>query len=210
MSACVLLAAGIPAEVIIVLLALIFGGLKLLAQVLKQGRLPQPPRPARPMAGPLQDQIEEFLRRAAERRGPAMPQRQTPAGDVPASAPIEAAEVVDEPVGDRMMQQVQQDMDSSEFTRRTAQLGEEVVAADSEFSQRAQQTFGGEVSRLARRPGKTATAPQAQETMTSDEAPMVESAASTGESLGDLSGLVSDPANIVRAIIVSEILRPVI
>ena len=110
---------------------------------------PRLPRPQRPEGGTVQQQIDDFLRRASQRRG-VEPRVAAP------PVPVTAEVVDDLPVGGRVEKQVQQYLDTSEFGRRTSQLGGEVVQADQQFDERLEQKFSGEVSHLAKRPGEAA------------------------------------------------------
>ena len=156
--------------------------------------------PDRNQSGRIQEQIDEFLRRAAQRRGgpsaPAEPQ------------PAEILSDDDAPVGGRVGQQVQKYMDTSDFRRRSEQLGGEVAQADQQFTQQVGQAFSGEVGRLASRPGEAA---QPLEVVDAEVAepeylarPTLDALPEAGSGLADLLG---SPANIAQAVIMSEILR---
>jgi hypothetical protein len=160
-------------------------------------RAPGPPRPA---DRSIQEEIDEFLRRASQRRSDRPPASPADQPRPPLAAEIIEAEA---PVGARMARQVDQDMDTSEFGRRTAQLGEEVAQTDEEFAERADEVFGHKVSGLAMRPGETAAPPQADET---SEAPQTQVAAMTETTLG-IATMLRDPNQILQALVMSEILR---
>jgi hypothetical protein len=197
-------------ELAIILIIAILGGIGSIVNKIKTigqpppGRNPARPalpnRPARPEGGTVQEQIEEFLRRAQQR------QVSKPAAQAqPAQQPIEAELIEDAPVGGRVTRQVRQYMDSSEFARRSAQMGDEVVQSDQQFTRQVQQAFSGEVSTLAKRPGEAAQAPQIDEVEPADDSkPMVDALPLPGEGLGDL---FADPQNLVQAIIMNEILQ---
>jgi type IV secretory pathway VirB10-like protein len=178
---------------IIILISLIA---RYLAQV-RNVRPPAPP-PARrriPQDQEVAKQIDEFLQRAAQR---ARPQRATPPAAPPPAVPVETA--AEEPVGGRIGRRVREDLDTSDFRRRRAQMGEEVQQADKDFQQRVGQTFTSEVSRLTMRPLAAADVPAAGP----------EPADTAAEPLAGgtpLASLFSNPESIVSAIILSEILR---
>src|SRR5208283_1728348 len=117
----------------------------------KLRELGQPARqiPADRNSGRIQEQIDEFLRRAAQRRG-------GPAVVEEVKKPAEENAEEDVPVGVRLGQASQKYMDTSEFLRRSEQLGGEVAQSDQQFTQQVRQAFSGEVSRLASRPGEAA------------------------------------------------------
>jgi hypothetical protein len=159
--------------------------------------------PDRTDSGRIQAQIDEFLRRAAQRRGGQPAQ---PVVEAPQAAEIVAEE--DVPVGGRVGQQVQKYMDTSEFRRRSEELGGEVAQSDQQFSQQVRQAFSGEVGRLASRPGEAA---QPLEVVEAEPAgpeylsrPTLDALPEAGSGLGELLG---SPQNIAQAVIMAEILR---
>ena len=131
------------------------------------GRPPGRAAAGRPPGG-LEDEIGEFLRRAAQQRQaaqPAPPPR--PAGRPgmapPAGQQLVEAEVVRQPaVGEGVKQHVGEYLDAEQFRRRADELGEEVARADDEIEQRLHAKFDREVSRLAGRPGESADAPRVE------------------------------------------------
>jgi hypothetical protein len=160
--------------------------------------------PARPLAQGdnrrIQEQIDEFLRRAGQRRGgPAAPPQQQQAAPIP-------AEVLDDDVGTGVGQQVQRYLDTSEFRRRSEALGEDVQQADEQFTQQVRKAFSGDVSKLSARRGDTAAAPEVVEAEVVEDAsrPTLEALPAAGSGLADLLG---SPDNISHAIIMNEILR---
>jgi hypothetical protein len=166
----------------------------------------QPPvaqRPKRPEGGTVQEQIDEFLRRAQQRRvvEPTQPTRSADTAD-----DAVAVELIDDtPVGGRVGRQVSQYMDTSEFGRRSAEMGGEVVQSDEQFTERVQHVFSGDVSTLANRSGDMSSVPEVVEVDTYGAGqPTLDALPVAGAGLGDLLGS-SD--NIVHAIIMTEILR---
>ena len=164
--------------------------------------LAQPPAAAPPRGenGRIQEQIDEFLRRASQRRG-----GQPVAAEPPA---VEAVADEDLPVGGRVGQQAQKYLDTSAFLRRSEELGGEVAQADQQFTQQVGQAFSGEVGRLASRPGEAA---QPVEVVDGGPAepeylsrPTLDALPEAGSGLAELLG---SPQNIAQAVIMSEILR---
>jgi len=165
------------------------------------GQPANPLPPDRSGGGRIQEQIDEFLRRAAQRRGgqPAVEE----------AKPVKSDDADDDaPVGGRLGQASQKYMDTSDFRRRSEELGGEVVQSDQQFTQQVQQAFSGEVGRLASRPGEAA---QPSEVVDSELAgpeylsrPTLDALPESGSGLGDLLGT---PENIAQAVIMSEILR---
>ena len=153
----------------------------------------------------MQSDIDEFLRRVQARQGgprPA-PARRMPAVGQP-EQPVQAIAVdqdADEPVGVEVVKHVEKYLDTGDFSRRSAQLGGEVIQANAELDQRVGQAFTRDVSRLAKKPGETATPPQSL--MTDEAAPQ---AAVVMPPLS-LSTLFGDPDAIRMAILASEIFR---
>ena len=201
MSGGVLLAAANDLFAICVVIAvIIISVIRVLAAKAREGVQAAALPPDRNQSGRIQEQIDEFLRRAAQRRG-----------GQPAAAEAQPAEILaddDAPVGGRVGQQVQKYMDTSDFRRRSEQLGGEVAQADQQFTQHVGKAFSGEVSRLASRPGEAA---QPLEVVDAEMAepeylarPTLDALPEAGSGLADLLG---SPANIAQAVIMSEILR---
>ena len=132
----------------------------------------QPPRPVPKDAA---DEIDDFLRRAAQQRiaqparaaqPPAAAQSpqpaRLPAAGAAAPKPVVAEVVAAAPVGGQVTEHVQKFLDTGEFTRRGDQLGEEVVAqVDREIDQHLHQVFDHSLSQIAATPGETAAPPEA-------------------------------------------------
>jgi hypothetical protein len=172
------------------------------ASRLRESGQPSNPVPPDRGSGRIQEQIDEFLRRAAARRG--VPQQQS----------VEQAQILpddaddDAPVGGRFAKASQKYMDTSDFARRSEQFGGEVVQADRQFTQNVQQAFSGEVGRLASRPGETAqpveVVEDAEEAREDLSRPSVDALPEAGSGLGEFLGT---PENIAHAVIMSEVLR---
>ena len=202
--------------IITALIAVIY----VIGQLLKVGQQPQQPpggRPpggggaaGRPPGGGLEDEIGEFLRRAARHRQGQPAARPHPGGQPAAAGPAEPqiieAEVVGQPaIGEGIKQHVGKYLDAGEFRRRAAELGEEVAQTDEQLEQRLHTKFDREVSRLTDRPGESASMPRAgQAEEPEDRLAELPSTAAAG-----LAAMLSRPESIRQAIVISEILtRP--
>ena len=160
--------------------------------------------------GGLEDEIGEFLRRAAQQRQgqPAPPPR--PAGRPhvaqPAGQQLVEADVVRQPaIGDGIKQHLGEYLDAEEFRRRAAELGEEVAQADEHIEQRLHAKFDREVSRLAGRPGESADAPRVEPA----EEPEDRLAELPSTAAAGLAAMLSNDVGIRQAIVINEILsRP--
>ena len=197
-----LLAADIETIMRIVIIILVIGGTvvgKLMAGMKQFGQ--PPPRP--PQQGNVQTEIDEFLRRVQSRQGgprPA-PARRMPAAEQTAQ-PVQAVAIdqdADEPVGVEVVKHVEKYLDTGDFSRRSAQLGGEVIQANAQLDQSVQKAFSHEVGRLVKKPGETAVAPQAL--MTDEAAPLAQVVMPPLS----LSTLFGDPDAIRQAILASEI-----
>ena len=121
--------------------------------------------------------------------------------------PVEVVVEDEAPDGNRMGQQSQKYMDTSDFRRRSDELGGELVQAEGQFNQQVRQAFSGEVGRLASRPGESAQPMEIiEEAATPDYSsrPTLEALPEDGSGLAALLG---SPENIVQAVIMSEILK---
>jgi len=161
-----------------------------------QGGGPQGGGPAQ--AGNVEDEIGDFLRRAAERRGGAPAPQALPRANIPV-----AAEAVEEPMGGQLREHVGEYLDSSKFERRASELGDEVSQADEMTQQRLHQKFDHEVSRLAGRPGESAEPLRAVGVLEPEDR--------TGEfpptAAVGVAAMLRDVESIRQAIIISEILN---
>jgi hypothetical protein len=198
---------GLIKAVVFAVLIIIMALGKLLA---KLQQIPPPdkrllsPRPAPPDAG---DEIEEFMRRAAQRqpargvRPLAAPSQPVLAGPVRAQVIAEVA--AEKPVGGQVSQHVQTYLDEQAFTQREDALGKEVAQADRQIDQRLQQVFDHRVSKLEAVPGEFATPPTAYEPPN-----LVGAADAIPDSFATgLLDLIANPDSLRQAIILSEILH---
>ncbi len=173
----------------------------------------RPPRPATPSS--VQNEIEEFLRRANQKKASPAGRQQRPQttrpklGEKPVRAEIVRAEVVraelvgERPVGGELEQHVKKFLDEEEFTRRTKMLGEDVAEADDKIERHLKSVFDHSLSKIASTPGITASSPSAK---LADTAPEITMAAPS-VAAGDVAALFGNPLSIRQAVIISEILN---
>jgi hypothetical protein len=205
-------------DLLTLLMVIIFIVVPLLGQFLSKLKAPTPPKnPARPMrpakpaaSGTVQSEIEEFLRRANQKKASSgnRPQRPQPAraksAEKPARAEIVRAEVVRErPVGGEVERHVKKYLDEEEFTRRSEKLGEEVAEADDKIEQHLKSVFDHSLSKIAATPGVTASPPSSK---LADAAPQI-TLATASVAAGDVAALFGNPLSIRQAVIISEILN---
>lgn len=177
----------------------------------RAGGLPGGGAPAgRPPGGGLEDEIGEFLRRAARHRQgqPAPPPRPgaRPAVAGPAGQQLVEAEVVRRTaLGDEIQQHAGEYLDAGAFRRRASELGEEVALADDRIEERLHAKFGHEVSSLAEIPGESTAPPKAKGAIEPEDlVAQLPSTAAAG-----LAAMLSNAQSIRQAIVISEILtRP--
>lgn len=210
-----LLAAG-EAELIQVVVLVVIGILVGVAKFIAMVQKAKPPAPMgqRPLAPPAVgvkpvSDVEEFLRRAAAKPRPAAdggPIRRPPQPQLrqPAQKPVEVQVVAEEPVGARIAKEVDRDLDTQEFTKRTTQLGSEVVQADREIDEHLHQVFDHHVSNLELLPGEAAAAAEVltPEELTDPSLDSIPATFATG-----LTDLLTNPTSVRQAIVLNEILH---
>jgi hypothetical protein len=195
-------------------LIFIFVFIPLIGSILSKLKAPPPKggaRPARPaQTGQVQNEIEDFLRRASQKKGTAAnrPQSAKPVRatvvNKPQKAEIVKAEVVrDQRVGGQVEKHVQKYLSKEEFVRRTEKLGEEVAESDDKIERHLKSVFDHSVSKIAATPGITATPPSAK---LADAAPQI-SLATPSVAAGDVAALFGNPLSIRQAVIINEILN---
>lgn len=164
----------------------------------------------------MSDEIDDFIRRAAERRRQqgqgqrraARPQQGQGQGK-PAQRPrvqrpnVVDAEVISAEVVDDVARQVGRPLDSQGFDQRAAQLGEETAQADDRLEARLHQTFDHQLGRLQQ---ASTAGPQATARTATDVAAAVTTAAGN-EMLAFLVGALRSPQQVRQAIILSDILQ---
>jgi len=143
--------------------------------------------------------IEEFLRRAAERRARQQSQRppQRTVETLRAEV-IEEAEVVEDDIahGRSVQEHVAQHIKSGVFDQRTAQLGEEVDQADDRMEAHLQQYFVHELGDLGARTSA------AEDSILDDDSPV-----KPGASIGpeDFLEFLKSPESVRQAIVLREV-----
>jgi hypothetical protein len=185
----------------------------------RQAQQPQA-QTARPKS--VKEEIDDFLRRAAQKKqgqaGPAptadhsrrISQQEDPARRISQPSiplaqrtePLEAEVVRERPVGGAVSAHVKKYLDEREFDQRVSKLGGQVAAADTKIEQHLQEVFGHGIGKLSAKPGETAAAPTPQFTgFFQDNVPAV-AAAGTG-----LAALLNNVDNLRQAIVLNEILK---
>jgi len=214
-------------EAVVTIVFLVVAGISAFAQFLaKQRELQRPPRPHNPArppggqpapggqlpAGGLQDEIGEFLRRAAQQRGQARPAAR-PVAPPPAprpSPPVQrrlaepaSAPAARRPVGEGVAEKVAEDLDTSAFRTRASQLGQETRQAAARVQERVHEAFDHELGQLAEEQQRRARKQKARK---------ASAAAVTAESLPPTSAagfaaLLANADNVRQAIVLNEILQ---
>ena len=205
----------IPVIVVIITIITVIGNViaKINEQQAKGQRRPggvRPPRPRQPRPqvgaggggrGGIQEEITEFLRRAAGGQAapqqPQAPPPPRPARRAPAVERVVEAEIVADDPGRRA---VGAGIDTSAFDQRTSQLGGDVAQADRQFGQRLEGTFDREVSELAQSHGAAEPATPRKPTPTGPV--QIPPTAAAG-----FAAILSNADNIRQAIVLSEILN---
>ncbi len=156
--------------------------------------------------------IEEFLRKAAERRkqqgaappaaSPSVPAQPSPARPAaapqranppPRQAPVEAEVVRPQRLGSGVAQHVRQHIDTKDIVEHVSHLGEEVAEADDKLEKRIHDKFDAGMGSLA---GDRKTAG------------LVTPAAQAGTvPPNELLNLLRNPRTLRQAILLSEILK---
>jgi len=180
-------------------------------------RKPRQPRPVAKNRPPeLAQEIERFLRRAAEQRQgkpPAQVEVLVPAApverrEVRSIPPVRAEVVFAEPIGPEtdgawtarheVAEHVDKDLDTTGITQHADQLGDNVARADDKLETRLHKTFDHRLGSLRQqgsiRPNASGDAVGA----TDPRAPLT---------AGTLASMLSNPRTARQAVILSEILR---
>jgi hypothetical protein len=169
---------------------------------------------------PLEDEIAEFLKRAAQRQKPAQAERPTPPSPAPVSEAmrpfrppppkpvLEAAEaevvLAEDAEQESVAEHVRDRFDRPQFGRvGSAGLGKEAAQADEKAGERLREKFGHQVSRLAGVSGEAAAMPVATE----PTVPADRIAAPPAVSAASMAALLANPGTLRQAILVSEILH---
>jgi hypothetical protein len=218
-----LIADGEWIGIVIFVIFVVFSALSQLAakwkevqrEVARRARANQPERFPKP-ADPLEDEIAEFLRRAAERQKPAQAER--PAGQPPPlpSPPPRAADEAMRPSRPPILEPVAAEPAAQESVAEHVRdrfgrpqfgqvgstgLGKEVAQTDEKVGDRLREKFGRQVSRLASVPGEAAAGPVAVE----PAVPADRVAAPPAFDAAAVAALLTNPATLRQVILASEI-----
>ena len=183
-----------------------------------RGQVP-PPAPQRgdaPDQAKVASEIEEFLKRAGERRrekareaqarSMKTPQPKRPPWAKPPVPPPQEpiiVEVVETgPAGDRVAQHVESHLTTSKFSERAAHMADDIAEADRERKQHERQVFGHQVGKLE---DTSKGAKVVVETPTGAPAEIVQRTPSAAA--GSLAALLKSGESVRQAIIFSEILQ---
>jgi hypothetical protein len=175
----------------------------------KPGQAPRPPAPPqqqRPQPG-LED-VQEFLRRAAEQRQrdaqpqrpkqkppklPKKPQQQQPRKPKTIARPLQS-EAIDEPMRERSVgEHVKKHLDPQVFKERSRHLSS-VAEAPSQIASHTQQVFDHQVGRLARG-------------TESDDDPATEGPRLAPTPAAAIAAMLANPDSLRQAFILGEIFR---
>ena len=199
---------GDVVKFLVVLLVVIVPAIsQIVAKIRESQKPPAPPARApkapQPAEQTFKDEIEEFLRRAAEAQKPApagqtrtdpSPPRTRPAR--PPSAPKAAPKPAETANANAtVVDHVQKHLDTNEFNRRTTQLGAEVAEADDKIDARQHQVFEHQLSQFDWR------------TAAELEAAGVTSQPAAATSAAGLLPLLMNPETLRQAIVLNEILQ---
>jgi hypothetical protein len=156
--------------------------------------------PANP--SPLNAEIEQFLKRANDRRGDRS--RRVPTAKTPPKPPPREQPVDVHPIEQRELSSVsasvEKHMANRGFTQRAEHLADDIVRADQEMEQHLQKSFDRHVGTLGD------SAPKTSATPATDAEPVTDRAEPSAVS-ATLTGWLADPKNLKQAVILSEILQ---
>jgi len=198
----------------IVVIFLIFV-VPVIAQALaKLKQIPPPnqrPIPPRPPMDDMANEIEDFLRRAAnQQRNPKTPRaaraQQRKIERQAAAEPVQAEVVAEKPVGGQVTEHVKTFLDEEKFAKRGEELGKGVAqTVNQEIDQHLQQVFSHPVSKLAAVSGEAAAPPTAGEPAElAAAAPVVETPNVFAD---ELVAMLTNPDSLRQAILLTEILH---
>lgn len=170
---------------------------------LRDQKLPPPPAGGpqpRPRQEDFKQEIEDFLRRAAEGRETKRPgqartvQQPRRRQATPPPVPPRAKPEEPTPIGGSVVEHVKKYLDTSDFGRRTAQLGDEVAQADDKVDARLHAVFEHQLGQFDwRTPSEIETA---------GGQPAVTAIGAAG-----IARLLANPENLRQAIVLNEILQ---
>jgi hypothetical protein len=190
----------------------------------QQPRQAQQPQAQATRPKSVKEEIDEFLSRAAKKKQgpatPADPTRRISQPSIPLAQrvdstrrisqpsiplaqrvePLEAEVVRERPVGGAVSAHVKKYLDEKEFDQRASKLGGDVAAADTKIEQHLKEVFGHGISKLAAKPGETASPPTPQ------TAGIFQDAALPAAGAG-LVALLNNIDSLRQAIVLNEILQ---
>jgi hypothetical protein len=147
----------------------------------------------------MSNEIEEFLRRAAQRRAARQPPPDIEILDTPVDVEIVEAEPV---VAEDVATHVAKHLNTREFSERTSHLGEHVGMADDDMDAHLHQKFDHKLGRL----GGALKSQVSDSDASAYEQPQ---AAPASSGATEIAKLLRTPQNVRNAIVLSEILtRP--
>lgn len=163
---------------------------------------PRPPGQQQPKKD-LADEIGEFLRRAAQKRGAGagqpQAQQQRPRQQRPAPRPVQVEVVEPErpPVGEGLKQRVAQDIDTTKFKTRAAGLGRVAAQSEAKTKERLRKKFDRKLGQLesTRSVVEEAASPE-------DGTLFIPATGAAG-----LAALLSEPQALRQAVVLHEILK---
>jgi hypothetical protein len=177
-------------------------------EVQKQAGRPKPPaEPLPPQAqDPLADEIEDFLKRASQRRRatgsrPAAP-IPLPAAEAPTRRLVQADLIPMEGAPESVAAHVRDHLSSAKFAPVSQQLGREVTQIDGKIERHLLEKFDHRLGRLAGMGGESASA----QTAVDLEAPR-QGAAVAPLAAANLAAVLANPASLRQAILLSEVLN---
>jgi hypothetical protein len=185
----------------------------------QRGAANPPPQQAGAGQGQLNAEIEEFLKRANQRRGEkrndlgkrqtSASGRQQPARQTPPKAPLPSEKAARQPRSadtprrgfDNVAESVQQHLGERKFEQRESRLADDVVRAEQQLAQHVDQAFGNRLGTLATADPAPAQPAEVVTAVVTDDSNSMARA---------LAGLLVNQQNLRQAILLKEILdRPV-
>jgi hypothetical protein len=176
------------------------------------GAQPGPPGQQQPQKD-LADEIGEFLRRAAQKRGAGAgqpqaqqqrpqqqrPQQQRPQQQRPAPKPVQVEVIEPErpPVGEGLKQRVAQDVDTTKFKTQAAGLGRVAAQSEAKTKERLRKKFDRKLGQLERKRSAVEEAASPE-----DGTLFIPATGAAG-----LAALLSEPQALRQAVVLHEILK---
>jgi hypothetical protein len=181
-----------------------------------------PPEPAPKRADPIEDEIAEFLRRAAERQKPAgerPPSRPAPPPVLaepvnrpsrPPAAKPQPVVIAEPATHESVAEHVGRRMKRPKFGKvGSGKLGQKVAQPDDKIEERLREKFEHQVSSLASAQGETPAAAPAAAVPAAAESNVPTDLAAGSPTLdaASLAALLTNPVTLRQVILANEILR---